>query len=93
MCHRPLQVVSPSRKATAAAAPVLQGWPEEELCLGSAGMNYCILKEAGSVNSGKPVGASVLGEYQAQISLLFYQVSSMLFIAGIKCNYSWSEII
>lgn len=93
MCHSPLQVVSSSRKATAAATPVLQRWPEEELCLDSAGMNYCIPKEAVRVNSGKPVDAFVLGEYQAWISLLFYQVSTMLFTARIKFNYSWSGII
>jgi len=62
VCHSPLQVLSPSRKATAAAAPVLQRWPEEKLCLGSAGMNDCIPKQAVRVDSGKPVGASVLGE-------------------------------
>lgn len=44
MCHGPLQLLSLSRKATAAAAPVLQRWPEEELSLGSAGMNACTPK-------------------------------------------------
>lgn len=81
VCHASLQVASPSRKATTAAAPVLQRRPEKELFLGSDGMN-CIPREEVRVNCGKSVVVStcILRDYQAWISLLPYQFSTMLFV-------------
>lgn len=77
VCHASLQVASPSRKATTAAAPVLQRWPEEKLS-GLRRMN-CIPREEVRANCGKSVVVSILRDYQAWISLLPYQFSTMLF--------------
>lgn len=92
VCHSPLQVVSPRRKASAAAAPVLQRWPEEKLCLGSAGMNYCIPKEAVRVNKWKACGC-ICGRRASGSDFSHSTKCPAWFSLQVLMNYSWSGII